>query len=182
LQDDPAAIDALLKTLSEREAAFTSFGFAQGLETLAYLARNEEKKDQVRDFLLGGLTSKKRRVQLAAINALGTLGDPKAIGALNKFATAAKDSPERGAAERAVTGLRAARKPVDDFKNLRQEVLDLQKDNRDLRKELDELKKKVEVNHAFHPGDENRTAIAQTKSSAPSSGTKHKVPSPKANN
>jgi len=41
--------------------------------------------------------------------------------------------------------LRAARKPVDDFKNLRQEVLDLQKTNRDLHKELDDLKKKVDA-------------------------------------
>ena len=34
---------------------------------------------------------------------------------------------------------------MDDFKNLRQEVLDLQKANRDLRQELDALKKKVEA-------------------------------------
>jgi len=41
--------------------------------------------------------------------------------------------------------LRAARKPVDDFKNLRDEMLNLQKQNRDLRKELDDLKKKVDA-------------------------------------
>jgi len=41
--------------------------------------------------------------------------------------------------------LRAARKPVDDFKNLRQEVLDLQKTNRDLKKELDDLKKRLDA-------------------------------------
>ena len=34
---------------------------------------------------------------------------------------------------------------VDDFKNLRQEVLDLQKQNRELRKDLDDLKKKLEA-------------------------------------
>ena len=73
-------------------------------------------------------------VQLASLNALGTLGDPTALGVLEKFTTAAKASPQRAAAERAVASLRAARKPVDDFKNLRQEVLDLQKDNRDCAK------------------------------------------------
>ena len=62
---------------------------------------------------------------------------------LEKFATAAKDSPERGAAERAISELRAGRKPVDDFKNLRQEVLDLQKTNRDLKKEIEELRKRI---------------------------------------
>ncbi|PYK97913.1 MAG: hypothetical protein DME19_14520, partial [Verrucomicrobia bacterium] len=144
-QDDPAYLAPLLDALSKREAAFTSRGFGQGLSALAYLARNEEKKDNVREFLMGYLNHQKRSIHLAAINALGTLGDPKAIAALEKFATAAKESPERTAADRAVADLRAGRKPVDDFKNLRDEVLALQKQNRELRKELDDLKKKVEA-------------------------------------
>ena len=142
--DDPAYIAPLLASLPKREAAYTSRGFAQTLGTLAYLARNEEKKDAVREFLIGYVNSKKRSVQLASLNGLGTLGDPKAIGVLETFATAAKESRERAAATRAIADLRAARKPVDDFKNLRQEVLDLQKTSRELRKELDELKKKSE--------------------------------------
>src|SRR5438874_12984070 len=133
----------MLETLGKREADFTTGGFAQGLRCAAYLARNEQKKDEVREFLLGHLNDKKRTIQLASINSLGTLGDPQAIVVLEKFATAAKDSPERGAAERAISELRAARKPVDDFKNLRQEVLDLQKSNRELKKDLDDLKKKL---------------------------------------
>ena len=142
--DDPAYIAPLLASLPKREAAYTSRGFAQTLGTLAYLARNEEKKDAVRAFLIGYVNSKKRSVQLASLNGLGTLGDPKAIGVLETFATASKESRERTAATRAIAELRAARKPVDDFKNLRQEVLDLQKTSRELRKELDELKKKSE--------------------------------------
>jgi aminopeptidase N len=145
LQDDPAYLGPLLETLAKRESEFTSRGFGQGLSTVAYLARNEEKKDRVREFLAGYVNHKKRAIRLAAMGALGTLGDPKAIAALEKLATAAKESPERTAAEKALADLRAARKPVDDFKNLRSEVLDLQKQNRELRKELDELKKKVAV-------------------------------------
>ena len=146
LQDDPAYLAPLLDALSKREAGFTSRGFGQGLRTLAYLARNEEKKDNVREFLMGYLNHQKRNIHLAAINALGALGDPKAIAVLEKFATSStKESPERTAAERAVADLRAGRKPVDDFKNLRDEVLELQKQNRELRKELDDLKKQVEV-------------------------------------
>jgi aminopeptidase N len=144
-QDDPAWITPLLDNLSHREAAYTGRGFGQGLETLAYLARNEEKKDAVREFLLGRINHKKRNVQIASINALGTLGDPKAIPAVERFATAGKETPERGAAERVLASLRAGRKPVDDFKNLRQEVTDLEKANRDLRKDLDDLKKKVQA-------------------------------------
>ena len=156
LQDDPSCIEPLRETLSRREADFTSHGLAQGLETLAYLARNEEKKDKVRDFLVARVNDKRPSVQLASLSALGALGDPTALGVLEKFTTAAKTSPQRAAAERAVASLRAARKPVDDFKNLRQEVLDLQKENCDLRKDMDELKKKVETGPSTPAGVSNR--------------------------
>src|SRR5882724_4052568 len=156
LQDDPSYISPLLETLGKREPDFTSGGFARGLGTLAYLARNEEKKQAVRDFLIRYVNHKKRGIRLASLSALGTLGDSEAIVVLNKFATAAKESPERGAAERAVTELRAARKPVDDFKNLRSEVLDLQKSNRELRKELEDLKKKLESRPATAPESQSK--------------------------
>ncbi len=164
-QDDPAYIEPLLETLSTREAAFTSRGLAQGLTTLGYLARNEEKKDKVREFLLRHVNDKKRFVGVAAISALGTLGDAKAIGALETFTTASKDEPAKQAADRAVADLRAGRKPVDDFKNVRQEVLDLEKSNRTLKQELDELKKKVAA---------VTTAAATTNAPAKSSKRKSK--------
>ena len=99
----------------------------------------------MREFLIRYVNSRKKTVQLSSINALGALGDPKAIAVLEKYATASTQSRERAAAERSMSELRAARKPVDDFKNLRQEVMDLQKTDRELRKELDDLKKKVEA-------------------------------------
>jgi aminopeptidase N len=143
-QDDPSLVQPLMDTLKKRASEFRSFGLANALDTVAYLARNQENKDAVREFLATYLDSEKRNVKLGAMRALGTLGDPRAIGALEKFSNAYKDSPERTTAARAVADLRAGRKPVDDFKNLRQEVLDLEKANRDLKKDLDDLKKKVE--------------------------------------
>ena len=160
LQDDPAFVEPLLDTLSEREAEFTSRGFAEGLRTVAYLARNEEKKGRVREFLLGKLNHKKQAVRVAAINALGTLGDPKAIAALETFATASAQSPWHSAAEQAVTQLRAARRPVDDFKSLRQEVLDLEKSDRDRQKEIEELKKKLDAK----PAAEAKPQVKEGKS------------------
>lgn len=145
LQDDPVWIAPLMETLSQNERDFTRGGFSSGLETLAYLARKEENKDAVREFLTARLTHKKKSIQHAAISALGTLGDPRAIAAVEKFTGTDTDNPERSLAERTIATLRSERKPVDDFKNLRQEVLDLQKANRDMRKELDALKKKVET-------------------------------------
>jgi aminopeptidase N len=144
-QDDPVYVAALLENLSKHRDAYTSRGYAQGLSAVAYLARNEEKKDTVRNFLVDHVNDNKKTVQRAAISALGTLGDPQAIAVLETFATASKETPERSAAERAIADLRAGRKPVDDFKNLRQEVLELQKANRELRKELETLKKTTEA-------------------------------------
>jgi aminopeptidase N len=166
-QDDPRFVQPLLDNLSRREGAFSSWGYGQGLGAVAYLARNEQKKDQVRDFLMGQLNSKRRRVQIAAIDGLGTLGDATAIAVLDKFCTAGKESPQKAAAERAVASLRAARKPVDDFKNLRQEVLDLQKDNRQLRKDLEDVKKQLETQRPAPVTAEKQAPVAKPKAPSP---------------
>jgi len=144
-QGDPAYIQPLLAVLREREAQFTSSGFARGVETLAYLARYEETKDDVREFLLTLVNHKKQRVQTGVLTALGTLNDRKAIAVLEKFATDPVPTPERNAAERALVALRENRPPGAELGALRTEVLNLQKENRDLRKEFDDLKKKVEA-------------------------------------
>jgi aminopeptidase N len=164
-QDDPAYIAPLLATLTNRQAELPTRVFAQGLGTLAYLARNEEKKDDVREFLIAHVNDKKKSVQRRALDALGTLGDPKAGAVLETFATAAKDSPERTAADQALVQLRASRKPADDFKNLRTEVMDLQKANRSLRKDFDDLKKQIEAQNAA-PGKKRKTS-SDKDSSAP---------------
>ena len=144
-QVDPSYLAPLLQTLKQREAEMPARIFASGLGTLAYLSRNEEKKTTVREFLTAHLNDLNQTVQRGAISALGTLGDPQAIAALEPFATASKESKTQAAAEQSVAQLRADRKPVDDFENLRSEVSDLQKANRNLRKDLDDLKKKVEA-------------------------------------
>jgi aminopeptidase N len=156
-QDDPAYLSPLQETLRTREPDFRSRGFASGLDILAYLARNEEKKEAVREFLLGYVNARKESIQIAAIRALATLGDSGAIDVLQTFANAAKDSPQQKAAEKAVADLRAARKPVDDFKNLRQEVLDLEKASREQSKELEDLKKQVAAKEATAPKSRSKS-------------------------
>jgi len=144
-EDDPQYIQPLIETLSKSRERFTSYGFEDGLSTLAYLARNEEKKDTVREFLITQLASENRRTRVAGIQALGKLGDPKAIAALQKFSGPRRETREGPAAEVAISELRTARRPVDDFKNLRQEVTDLQKGNTELRDQLTDLRKKVDA-------------------------------------
>jgi len=129
---------------------------------LAFLARREENKDAVREFVLRFVNHLKKSIQLSAINSLGTLGDTRAIPVLEKFATAAKDSQERTAAERAIADIRAARKPADDLSSLRNEVLGLQKENRDLRKEMDDLKKRFQ---ALEPNPDSTKPAKSMKAS-----------------
>jgi aminopeptidase N len=144
-QDDASYVAPLLEVLRNKGTNFTTGGFARGLDTLAWLARNEENKNGVREFLVGFVNSPKRRVQLAAIAALGTLGDAKAIAVLEKFTNAPKESPERTAAEKSLVSLRDTKKPSAELGNLRSELLSLQRENRDLRKELDDVKKKLDA-------------------------------------
>ena len=144
-QDDPAFVAPLLAALQQREATLPSTVFSAGLDALAMLARNEAKRDSVRDFLTARVNSPKERVRLAAITALGTLEDPRAIAALETFTTLAADRPEKAAADKALVQLRTARKPGEDLKGLRTEVLDLQKSNRELKKDLEALRKKLEA-------------------------------------
>jgi flagellar motility protein MotE (MotC chaperone) len=94
------------------------------------------------EFVLGYTNSKKRVVQLAAIESLGTLGDPHALAALQKFALARRQSPEQLAASRAIQAIENFRKSTEGLADVRTELLDLQKENRELHKNFDALEKK----------------------------------------
>jgi aminopeptidase N len=157
-QDDPAEIDNLLGTIRKDSGKFTSRGHGSALRALAYLSRNENDKSTVRRFLIGRCAHPTPRVKQAALDALGELGDPKAIATLEKFAQGGEGSPEREKAEKAIEKLRAGRKPVDDFKNLRKEVNELKKSNESLGKELEDLKKRLEATYSEKPkGKEKKT-------------------------
>ena len=110
------------------------------LETLAFIARNETDRRGVREELSTHLLSRRDAVRVAAINALGTLGDDGAIATLEPFAAGATDAPETKPAEAALTRLRAERKPADTTRDLRRELDTLKKDSEAMRKELDSLK------------------------------------------
>ena len=144
-QDDPAYLSSLQSALEKDEKKFTTNGFAFGLRTLGHLARNEEDKSSVRQFLFDRVGRLNRRVRIAAIDALGQLNDPGAIAVLEKFSVSRKDTPERTAAEKAIEALRSGGKPSDDLKTLRNEVTDLKKDNQKLHQDLEDLKKRLDA-------------------------------------
>ena len=144
-QDKPGNINKIRAALENNKAKFTTRGYANALRAVAFLGRNHRNKTELREFFAGHIHNPKRRVALAAIESLGQLGDPRAIAALEKFTANAEGDPYRRAAEQAIEKIRAARKPSDDYKNLRKEVADLKQSNSKLTKELTDLKKRFDA-------------------------------------
>jgi aminopeptidase N len=144
-QDDPVYVEPLMGMLGQRGGELTSRGFAEGLEALAFLARHEKEKAEVREFISDYLNEKREPVQLAAIRSLGMLGDPRAAAALEAFAGAGRENRQREVAVDALRELRAGDRPAVVLGELRSEVLELKRINETLRRSLDELKKKVEA-------------------------------------
>jgi aminopeptidase N len=94
--NDPSFIEPLRENLKARESAYTSRGFANALDALASLARDhDDRLDGVREFVLGYVNHPRRTIRMGAINALGTLEDPRASVVLEKLHVALKGSPSR---------------------------------------------------------------------------------------
>lgn len=71
--------------------------------------------------------------------------NPAEIAILGTISETTKDSSLQTEAEWAISSLRRGNKPHDNLKDLRAEVLGLQKSNREMKKEREELKRKVKA-------------------------------------
>jgi aminopeptidase N len=144
-QDDPATLAPVFAAVREREREWPKHAVGTGFDAVAWLARGEEDKTAVREYLIGQTASLRRSTRLAAINALGQLEDTRALPVLENFTQAARDNPERQAAERAIGAIRGARKPPAELGTLRDEVRDLRKENRELKSSVEQLQKQFEA-------------------------------------
>jgi HEAT repeat protein len=144
--DDAQYISPLRRTLLEREQQFTSWGFAQALDTLAHIARNEEDKTQVRELLSDYVNHPKERIQMGAISALGTLGDPKAIPIVETFAADQPKDRFQRSAKMALEKLQQKKQLVpEEIIQLRKTVDDLRKEADKLKDDLEDIKKRLEA-------------------------------------
>jgi aminopeptidase N len=143
-QNDPFYIEPVRNVLQTRKQDFTSRTVAIALDVLASLSREQENKDAARELIVSHVNDPRENVRLAALTALGTLRDERAVPVLQRFTTLAKNSPERTTAERAMESIRSARKTTLEVGDVRREVIELQKQNRELRKDLEALKKKLD--------------------------------------
>ena len=144
--DDPQFIRPLSKELKIQNGDWPRWQFSQALDTLAYIARNEEEKMDVRELLVAHVNHPNRYVQAGAIRALGTLGDPKAIAVIQTFARdVPRDNVERATRD-ALAKLQEQKKLVpQEVIELRKVVDDLKKDTKKLTDELDEVKKRLDA-------------------------------------
>ena len=150
VQDDISYLAPIRLTLEQHRDDFTTRGFLGGLDTVAFLARDQEKKDDVRQFLSNYVNDKNSLIRVGAIKSLGTLQDPRAMSILETLAEAGKETPEQPAAAAALQAIRAGRHPADNLQELRDMVLDLQKQNRQLRKDFETLQKTLHIIDCFH--------------------------------
>jgi HEAT repeat protein len=134
-----------MKALGDGESLFISRDFGGALDALAYIARHEDEREPVRTFLLRYVNHPKQTVRTSAIRALGTLGDARAIAALEAFDVGADGDPVKQAAAEALRALRDGREAPAQVRELREQVLELQKQNEKLRERVDEVLKKVEA-------------------------------------
>lgn len=144
-QDTPEWIGPLKETLTKREGEFTSRGMFEGLACLGYIARNQENKTEVREFLKGYLNHKKKTVRVGAISALGELRDPSALGVVEAAANTAEGRGNKQFIDGALASLRDSKKVPVELKDLRTEVLDLKKKNEKMEKDLEDLKKQAQA-------------------------------------
>ena len=158
--DDPHFIDILRKAIVERADALTPSYLGSALGTLGRISRNEEDKTNIREFLTGYVSHENRRIKAAAIGALGSLGDPKAIPLVEAFeGDGSRDRLQRSAAS-ALRKLRE-QKPFapQEVRELRKIVDDLKKDNDKLREEFEDLKKRLDAKE--EPDDKTDTSDKQ---------------------
>lgn len=143
--DDTASIDPLFNAIQKRENELESRSLGQALSTLGFLARNQDNKSEILEFLLKRVTGSRDFVVNGALSGLGELADPKARPVLSALAVKAPNERRRQAAADALTTLNRGVKPPEALNGLQTDLQELQKSNSELKDELESLKKRFEA-------------------------------------
>jgi len=143
--DDDDLQPAVFKSLRENAKQFRSRDYGRGLETLAHTSRRLKDRSEVRQFLTEHLDHPKASIQAAAVQALGTLGDPKAITVLESVSQSENERISRPA-QQAVSKLREVKPTTPkEILELRKEIAEVKKESDKLKTELKTLREQVEA-------------------------------------
>ena len=145
-QDDAAAVPQILTSLATSGLEFDTRDYAAALDAVAFLARDEKHshRGEVLALLTRELNSPKSAVRTAAVKAMGTLGDPRALALLQPLVAVRKPfaDPVREAAEKSITSLQSRLSGSVELKNLWERVQELQRKTEELQREMDKNKAK----------------------------------------
>lgn len=146
-QDDGSAVPAILRRLGDSPLDFDTYDFAEALDSVAFLARDEKhpQRDAVLTFLTTQLDSPKQIVRTAAAKALGTLRDPRGLPLLQPLVQVRKPfhDPVREAAEKSIAALQAQLAGPVELKNLWDRMREIQKKTEELQREMEKAKAKA---------------------------------------
>ncbi|MFK5923798.1 MAG: M1 family aminopeptidase [Verrucomicrobiota bacterium] len=144
LRDLGAASDAklIMDVLKGQEQNFTTYSFGSALNSLAILVRDEKTDsaihEEVRTYVTGYLSSPKLSLRTSAMRALSSLKDRRSLGALQTFIDSGNsESKEYKAAESAIKKLQVEKKQATEVSDLRKELLEMQKEMKDLEKQFE---------------------------------------------
>lgn len=144
MQQDDTYVGPLVETLENNGTQFTSRGFGEALEALAHISHEADDKTKIRNFLAGHVNHPKQAVQLAAIRALGQLGDLAATPVLETLSDAGDDRVS-DAARKALEELQKTAPLVPaELVKLRGEVTKLTESNKKLQTAVEDLKKQLD--------------------------------------
>ena len=141
----------LMQQVIEQDVAFPSKTLPGALDAVAYLGKELDERQQVRDFLTGYLNHPREKVQLAAINALGTLGDPATMDAVRAFHRGPKGDRKKKAAAEALKKIRKKQDTPESLNALRGQLDTLREENESFRKDVEDLKQRLDAKEKKNP-------------------------------
>ncbi len=144
-----AAIDGLAQLRDERglaiAKAWAGYGKPEQVRgaAVAAVARLGEDKKETTEFLTEFLPDPALRVRMRAAEALESLGDGKAVGALEEQAHRELDGRSKRRMREAAASLREGAKGKEEARRLRDDFEKLTEDNKGLRDRLDKLEARL---------------------------------------
>ena len=148
---EDASFLPLMQKVIQRDSAFPSKTLPGAFDAVAYLGKELEERQQVRDFLTGYLNHPREKVQLAAINALGTLGDPATMDAVRAFHRGPKGDRKKKAAAEALKKIRKKQDTPESLNALRGQLDTLREENESFRKDVEDLKQRLDAKEKKNP-------------------------------
>ena len=137
--------DELLMALMSQEKSFDSSDFGSGLNAIAALSEDQQDKSATRAFLAKYLDHPREPVRVAAIRALGTLGDRQSLPVLQPLADAHSDRIASAAKEAVSAIEQEAGTAPEEVRELRKLVREMQDEQKKLSESVEELTEKREA-------------------------------------